>query len=293
MPSTRLALLASFVFLTAIPAADDTIVLRGVGEGADKAAALQDALADAVLQAVTTLVDADTRTAKKKAIAEQILAKSATFVTGHEELKSEKTVAGTVKLRVRATIDKSALAAKLAEAGIMAAPAPKDKIDKPMFGKAGTPDDKGKALAETIVKLARERIGDIADNQSDAGVISSILTAAGAKPALPGRDLVWGDTVLTATIKDRKLNIDPKDAVVRAGDIVQMKNAETNPRILNDKLYGIKADDLNAIIVDVQKDGRLWMVAIGLSQRRGVGERGLIVRDLTAGSMTIYRPVPK
>ena len=85
-----------------------TLTVRGAGTGADQAAAVKDALADAVLQVAAVVLDGPVLKKHRETITAKVLPNAADLVKSHEVLKSEKTANGKVSVRVRATVDQRA-----------------------------------------------------------------------------------------------------------------------------------------------------------------------------------------
>lgn len=116
-----LALLSACALLAEEPRAEGktaTVVAEGVGATAKDARAA--ALRDAVSKVVGSLIDAETVVKNDEVIGEKVLEFSGGFVTTYDELKTEKTADGLVRVRIRAVVERAQVAAKLADSGVTA-----------------------------------------------------------------------------------------------------------------------------------------------------------------------------
>src|SRR5688500_15211996 len=93
-----LAVVVAVVLFVGSACGQSTATLRSAGAGNDRAAAIQDALADAVLQTVATLVDGPTLAKHRATVTNRVLPKAASLVKSHEVVKSGKTADGKVSV---------------------------------------------------------------------------------------------------------------------------------------------------------------------------------------------------
>ena len=197
-----------------------TLTVRGTGAGTDQKAALQDALGDAVLQVVAVVLDAPTLKTHKATVTEKVLPKAAELVKSHEVLKSEKTDNGKVSVRVRATVDRAAVIARLKDAGV------------PVAGMPVKGDTVASAnLGEKIVKFCKDNVGQMVGDGECGTLAVKAMESAGATPfhkfkENPGAgDFVWGDLVFVLEIRDGKRKREPTDGIVLPGDVIQYRDA--------------------------------------------------------------------
>jgi len=188
MAAVRDALVLVVLAAPAFAQSAATLTVRGAGTGPDAAAAETAAVADAVVQAASAVLDDATFKKHKAAIAERVAPKAGDAVKGHEVLKTEKATDGQVLVRVRATVDRAALLAKLADAKV------------PVPG-AADKDDPSAALREKVVKFCKEHKGQMVGDGECGTLAQAALKEAGAKPVNefaegpgPG-DFAWGELV--------------------------------------------------------------------------------------------------
>ena len=277
-------LVASFVIVVAAWPAEaqtpsPTLTLRGARVGADKDAALRDALGDVVLQAAKVLLDGPVFTKHKDTIVERVVAKAADLAKNPEVLKSEKTTDGKTSVRIRATIDRAAMLAKLAEAGV---PVPK----------ADLPGDN--ELGEKVVQFCKDNIGKMIGDGECGTLAVKAMEAAGAKPfhmykESPGEgDFVWGEQVFVLEIKDGKRKRDPADGKARPGDVVQYRDA-----VFRSSNSIFLAQHHTAVVAEAKPDGVLIVFEQNIAGKKEVNRATLRTNQLAGGWIRVYRPVGK
>jgi|SRR5262245_2942317 len=281
-PRPSAVLLILFAWTVPVWGQSTTVTLKANGVGVDRDAAIQDALRDAVLQAAATLVDSPTWMKERVKLKEQVVPKAVDSVKSHEMLKQERSSAGKVSVEVRAVVDKSALAAKLKDAGI--------KVEAVAKGPAEA------GLGEKIVQFCKDRIGKSVGDGECGTLAQEALKAAGAaglgrdNPG-PG-DFVWGELVFVLEFKDGKRVKDPAKATAQAGDVIQYRDA-TLPSTLNGRSALFLTPHHTAIVGEVKKSGDLVVY------EQNVGGTNVVVRStiglngLRSGWLRVYRPVPK
>src|SRR5262245_49946513 len=146
-----------------------TLTVRGVGTGIDQAAAVKDALGDAVLQVAAVVLDAPVFKKHRETITQKVLPKSADMVKSHEVLKSEKGADGKVSVRIRATVDRAAVIAELTEAGVPVAGASKS-------------DAAAAELGEKVVKFCKDNLGQTVGDGECGTLAAKALEDAGGTP---------------------------------------------------------------------------------------------------------------
>jgi len=256
-----------------------TLTVRGAGTGTTQDAAVKDALADAVLQVVAVVLDGPALTKHKATVTDRVLPKAADLVKSHEVLKSEKTTEGRVSVRVRATVDRAAVIAKLNDAGIPVAGAPAK-------GDAGSAD-----LAEKVVKFCKDNLGQTVGDGECGTLAAKALEAAGATPfhrfkENPGPgDFVWGELVFAVELKDGKRRRDPPDGKAQPGDVVQYRDA-----MFRTGSGGIfVAPHHTAVVADIKTNGDMIIYQQNVGKRE-VTKATLQPNALAGGWIRVYRP---
>jgi hypothetical protein len=258
-----------------------TLTVRGVGTGADEKAAVQDALGDTVLQVVTVVLDASVLKKHKATVTEKVLPKAAEMVKSHEVLKSEKTDAGKVSVRVRATVDRAAVIARLNDAGVPVAGAAKTD---------GTPAD----LGEKMVKFCKDNLGQMVGDGECGTLAVRAMEAAGATPfhkfkENPGAgDFVWGELVFVVEIRDGKRKRDPADGKARPGDVIQYRDAAF--RTGSGGIF--IAPQHTAVVGEVKSNGDLIVYQQNVGKKE-VTKATLQPNSLAGGWIRVYRPTTK
>jgi hypothetical protein len=261
-----------------------TLTVRGAGIGADKDAALRDALGDAVLVVAGVVLDESTFKKHKATIVKNVVPKAADLVKSHEVLKSENTADGKVSVRVRATVDREAVIAKLADAGVAVA--------KPAEG----PADSG--LGEKVLKFCKDKVGQQVGDGECGTLAQEALAAAGAAPVNTfkenpgGGDFVWGELVFALEAKDGKRKRDPVGAKAIPGDVVQYRDALFRGS-QGGRPYIFLASHHTAVVVEVKKNGDLVVLEQNMNGKKEVSQATVRVNDLSGGWLRVYRPVPK
>ena len=258
-----------------------TLTVRGAGKGGDQKAAVQDALADAVLQVVAVVLDAQVLKKHKATVTEKVLPKAADLVKSHEVLKSEKTDGGMVSVRVRATVDRALVIAYLSDAGVPVAGAAKAD---------GAPAD----LGEKIVKFCKENIGQTVGDGECGTLAVKAMEAAGATPfhkfkESPGAgDFVWGELVFVVEIRDGKRKRDPADGKAQPGDVVQYRDAAF--RTGSGGIF--IAPHHTAVVGEVKGNGDLVVYQQNVGKKE-VTKATLQPNNLAGGWIRVYRPTAK
>jgi hypothetical protein len=274
-----LIVLAVAAPLFAEPAA--TLTVRGAGTGPDAAAAEKTAIADAVVQAASAVLDDATFKKHKATIADKVAPKAGDAVQSHEVLKTEKAAGGQVLVRVRATVDRAALLAKLAAAKV------------PVPG-AADPDDPSAALREKVVKFCKEHRGQTVGDGECGTLAQAALREAGARPVNefaenpgPG-DYAWGELVFTLEVAGGKPKKDPTDARAKPGDVIQYRDAAFR------KGGGIAVfPHHTAIVAEVKPNGDLVVYEQNNLGKKEVTPGTLSPASLAGGWIRVYRPVAK
>jgi hypothetical protein len=273
------AIVLAVVFAAPAFAESPTLTVRGAGSGVNQDAAVKDALADAVLQVVAVVLDGPTLTKHKSTVTERVLPKAADFVKTHEVLKSEKSTEGRVSVRVRATVDRAAVIAKLNDAGI------------PVAGGAAKGEGASADLAEKVVKFCKDNLGQTVGDGECGTLAAKALETAGATPfhkfkETPGPgDFVWGDLVFVVELKDGKRRRDPPDAKAQPGDVVQYRDA-----MFRTGSGGIfLAPHHTAVVVEVKSNGDMIIYQQNVGKRE-VTKATLQPNALAGGWIRVYRP---
>jgi hypothetical protein len=258
-----------------------TLTVRGAGSGPDAAAAEKAAVADAVVQAASAVLDEPTFKKHKPAIAEKVAPQAGDAVKSHEVLKTEKAAGGQVLVRVRATVDRAALLAKLADAKV------------PVPG-AADKDDPSAALREKVVKFCKEHMGQTVGDGECGTLAQAALREAGARPVNefaegPGAgDYAWGELVFVLEVKDGKRKREPADAKARPGDVIQYRDAAFR------KGGGIAVfPQHTAIVAEVKSNGDLVVYEQNNLGKKEVTQGTLSPASMAGGWIRVYRPVAK
>ena len=257
-----------------------TLTVRGAGTGADQAAAVKDALGDAVLQVAAVILDAPVFKKHRETIAEKVLPKSADLVKSHELLKSEKLTDGKVSVRIRATVDRAAVIARLTEAGV------------PVAG-ASKADAAAAELGDKVVKFCKENLGQTVGDGECGTLAARALEAAGATPfhkfkgdPAPG-DFVWGELVFVVEFQGGKRKRDPADAKAQPGDVVQYRDA-----VFRTGSGGIFLAQHHTAVVGEVKGNDLIVYQQNVGKRE-VTKATLRPNELAGGWIRVYRPTTK
>jgi hypothetical protein len=271
------------LLLLAGPAwAQSTVTLKANGVGADRPAAVKDALADAVLQAAAMLVDSPTWVKEKAKLKERIAPKATAVVKSHEVQREEKTADGKVSVQLRAVVDKVALAAKLKDAGI--------KVEAPAASAAAP------GLAEKIVQFCKDRVGTSVGDGECGTLAQEALKAAGAaglRKDDPGPgDYVWGEFVFLVEVKGGKRVREPADAKAEPGDVIQYRDVML-PSTVNGRSALFLTPHHTAVVGDVKKNGDLVVYEQNVGGTKEVVRSTISPNGLRSGWIRVYRPVPK
>lgn len=264
-----------------VAAQSATLTVRGSGTGPDAAAAEKAAVADAILQAASAVLDDATFKKHKDLIAGKVALKAADAVKDHEVLKSEKLASGPIRVQVRATVDRAALLAKLAEAKV------------PVPG-AADKDDPSAAVREKVVKFCKENKGKMVGDGECGTLAQAALKEAGAKPVnefteSPGAgDYAWGELVFVLEVQGGKRTREPADAKARPGDVIQFRNARFR------RGGGtVILDHHTAIVAEVKSNGDLVVYEQNMLGKKEVTQGTLSPGGMSAGWIRVYRPVAK
>jgi hypothetical protein len=258
-----------------------TLTVRGAGTGPNATAAEEAAVADAVVQAASAVLDEATFKKHKVTIAEKVAPKASDAVKSHEVLKTEKGTDGQVLVRVRATVDRAALLAKLAEAKV------------PVPG-AADKDDPSAAIREKVVKFCKEHKGEVVGDGECGTLAQAAIREAGAKPVnefteSPGSgDFAWGELVFVLEVSGGKRKKEPADAKAKPGDVIQYRDAAFR------KGGGIAIfPHHTAIVVEVKSNGDLVVYEQNNLGKKEVTQGTLSPGGLAGGWIRVYRPVAK
>jgi hypothetical protein len=266
-------------FASAEPAT--TLTVRGAGTGIDMAAAEKAAVADALLQAANAVLDDVTFSKQKPNIIEKVLPKAADAVKSHEVLKTEKLADGKFQVRVRATVDRASLIAKLVEAKV------------PVPGVADK-DDPSSELREKVVKFCKDKLGQqVGDGECGTLAQEAIKEAGGKAVNLftespgPG-DYVWGELVFTLEMKDGKRKREPTTAVAKPGDVIQYRDV-----VLRSSRGIYLMVHHTAIVAEVKSSGEMLVFEQNMQGKKEVTKGTLRPTELAGGWVRVYRPVAK
>jgi hypothetical protein len=255
-----------------------TLTARGSGTGADKAAAEQAALADALLQAASAIVDEAAFKKHQSTIAEKVVPKATAAVTKHEVIRTEA-LGGKTVVHVRATVDRAALVAKLTDAKVPV---------------AGAADDPSAAVREKVVKFVKEHKGEVVGDGECGTLAQAALKEAGAKQVdefTPGPgpdDYAWGELVFTLEYAGGKRKREPADAKAKPGDVIQYRDAAFR------KGGGIAIfPHHTAIVAEVKSNGDLVVYEQNNQGKKQVTVGTLSPGSLIGGWIRVYRPVAK
>lgn len=258
-----------------------TLTVRGSGTGPDAAAAEKAAVADALLQAASAVLDDATFKKHKELIAGKVALKATDAVQSHEVLKSEKASGGMILARVRATVDRAKLVAKLVEAKV------------PVAGVASK-DDPAAALGEKVVKFCKQNKGKMVGDGECGTLAQAALKEAGARPVnefteSPGPgDYAWGELVFVLEVQGGKRTRTPADAKARPGDVIQFRDAAFR------KGGGIALfPHHTAIVAEVKSNGDLVVYEQNMLGKKEVTQGTLSPGGMSAGWIRVYRPVAK
>jgi hypothetical protein len=265
-----------------------TATLRSAGTGVDRAAAVQEALTDAVLQAAATLVDGPTLAKHRTTMTSRVLPKAASLVKSHEVVKTGRTADGKVSVEVRAVVDKTALAARLTEAGVTKG----DAVAK-TDPAAPVADPK---LGEKVVEFCKAKLGQSVGDGECGTLAQQALAAAGAAGLgkdhpNPG-DFVWGELVFVLEVKDGRRVRDPKGATAKPGDIIQYRDAML-PSTFKGRGALFLTPHHTAIVGEVKRNGDLVVFEQNVGGTREVVKSTQQINSLRQGWLRVYRPVPK
>jgi hypothetical protein len=127
-------------------------VVVAQGSGKDEKEAKRAAFRDAVSRVVGTLVDAETLVKNDEVVEERILEHSGGFIKTYDVIKSEKTADGLVRIQIKATVERSTVLLKLADAKV----ATKQVRGPDLLAEKLTKQDARKNATELIAKLMEE-----------------------------------------------------------------------------------------------------------------------------------------
>jgi hypothetical protein len=281
MAAVRSALIAVLLAAPVVADPSPTLTVRGVGTGTDAASAEKAAVADAIANAASAVLDDPTFAKHKATIIDKVAPKAVDAVKSHEVLKTEKTTDGKVLVRVRATIERAALVAKLTEAKV------------PVAGIADK-DDPSAAVREKMVKFCKEHKGQMVGDGECGTLAQAALKEAGARPVNefaenpgPG-DFAWGELVFVLEMRGGKRVREPADAKAKPGDVIQYRDAAFR------KGGGIAIfPHHTAIIAEVKSNGDLVVYEQNNLGKKEVTQGTLSPNGLAGGWIRVYRPVTK
>jgi hypothetical protein len=274
-----LLLLAIAAPMAAEPA--PTLTVRGSGTGSDAAAAEKAAVADAIVQAASAVLDEATFKKFKSTVSEKVVPTAKEAVKSHEVLKTEKATDGKILVSVRAVVDRAALIAKLADSKV------------PVPGVADK-DDPSATVREKVVKFCKEHKGQMVGDGECGTLAQAALQEAGAKPVNefaenpgPG-DYAWGELVFAIEVSGGKRKKEPADAKAKPGDVVQYRDAAFR------KGGGIAIfPHHTAIVVEVKSNGDLVVYEQNNLGKKEVTQGMVSPGSMAGGWIRVYRPVAK
>jgi hypothetical protein len=256
------------------------VTLKANGTGADRQAAVQEALADAVLQAAALLVDSPTWAKEKSKLKERVAPKATDVVKSHEVQKEDK-ADGKVSVQIRAVVDKAALAAKLKDAGV--------KVEAPATPAAAT-------LGEKIVQFCKDRVGTTVGDGECGTLAQEALKSAGAaglRKDDPGPgDYVWGEFVFLVEVKGGKRVREPVDAKAEPGDVIQYRDVML-PSTSKGRSALFLTPHHTAVVGEVKRNGDLVVYEQNVGGTKEVVRSTISPNSLRSGWMRVYRPVAK
>ena len=162
-------------------------------------------------------------------------------------------------------------------------------------------------LNERMVRFCREKLGKKVGSGQCSALADEALPAIGAerrlKDAPTSGDYVWGTLICRLEIQDGKQVFEVSDAGkstdkrrrtnVRAGDIIQFRNAEFEGRSERG-IYRKTAPHHTAVIEQLSDDGSYCKILEqNWAGKLYVTENVLCLPDLTAGWLRVYRPIEK
>ncbi len=116
------------------------IAIIASGTGVDENAALKQAFENAIMQAIGTIVDAETVVKNEQIITDQVLTASNAIITHYDLIGAPKASGGVVTVKIKATVLRKQLTARLAAANV---------TSKPVEGKD--------LFAQAVTDLQREK----------------------------------------------------------------------------------------------------------------------------------------
>ena len=254
-----------------------TLTVRGSGTGLDQAEAEKAAVADALRNAATAVLDEAT-VKKNRELVAGAAARATDAVQEREVLKTEKAAGGMVLVRVRVTVDRARLLTKLADAKV------------PVPGAAAKDD----GLGEKVVKFCKENKGKMVGDGECGTLAQAAIREAGGKRVdefaeSPGPgDYAWGELVFILEVKDGKRQRQPADAKARPGDVIQFRDAAFR------KGGGIAIfPHHTAIVAEVKANGDLVVYEQNNLGKKEVTQGTLSPGAMAAGWIRVYRPVAK
>lgn len=131
-------------------AATSTIMVEGVGKNHDEA--VKDALRNAVRQVVGAIVDADTLVKNDEVIKDQVLTYSDGIVKEHKEIGAPKREDGLIRVKIRATVQRRDVVAKLKAANI----AVKQVKGQDLYDEVVTDIDREKSGSQLLQKKLKD-----------------------------------------------------------------------------------------------------------------------------------------
>ncbi|HEX3150343.1 MAG TPA: CHAP domain-containing protein [Gemmataceae bacterium] len=281
MSAVNRLLVALLLVTPAVAEPPSTLTVRGAGTANDMAAAEKAALADAILQAANAVLDDATFSKHKATIIEKVLPKAGDAVKNHEVLKTEKLTDGKVQVRVRATVDRATVLAKLADAKV------------PVPGVADK-DDPSSELREKVVKFCKDKLGQQVGDGECGTLAQEAIKEAGGKAVNmfaenPGAgDYVWGELVFVLEMKDGKRKRDPVSAAAKPGDVIQYRDVALRS---SRGIYLLAHH--TAIVAEVKSTGEMLIFEQNMQGKKEVTKGTLRPTEFASGWVRVYRPVAK
>lgn len=155
---------------------------------------------------------------------------------------------------------------------------------------------------EKVVAFAKAKRGEQVGNGECWTLAHEAVKAAGAKSSgaykdSPAKgDYVWGEPVYATGFENGKAFEERPRAGLKPqpGDVIQFRDAKFEGRLPGGGTYSATAGHHTAVISAMSKDGTIWGVLHqNHNGKKTVIEGTLVLGDLRAGWVRVYRPQPK
>lgn len=162
--------------------------------------------------------------------------------------------------------------------------------------------DEPATVNEKVLAFAKGKLGEQVGNGECWTLAHEAVRAAGAKSSgaykdSPAKgDYVWGEPVYAGGFENGKAFVERPRAGLKPapGDIVQFRDAKFEGKRPGGGTYSATATHHTAIISGVGKDGGRWAVLHqNHNGKKSVIEGTLVLGDLRAGWVRVYRPQPE